>query len=184
METNTIQLALYALIQRFVQRQSLVFEAIKDLRPDWVMEVEHEDNSEFWADWTPETWQSFVLEHARRPATGEWGENKEWEYFLHGHGCRLTHKVTQERIEWDLGSLSTFDRSWFLNYLKSLLDQNTNDEAIATVQVWYENEKKLKPEYKQSYRPLHDAVFPVLEQLYQMGFLSQHQQYYTLVSQG
>jgi hypothetical protein len=177
---NTIQSAIYSLIQSFVQRQSLVLEAISDLRPDKVMRAEHSDDSEFWMQWTFESWQSFVLGFARRPAIGDWGKNKEWEYFLHGDGCRLIHKATRERIEWDLGSLRTFDRYWFVNHLEWLLDQNTVDEAVITVRVWYENEKKLNLRPKPSYRPLSDAVFPVLEQLHQMGFLSQNEQYYTL----
>jgi hypothetical protein len=182
MEMNTIQSAVHSLIQRFVERQSLVLEAMRELRPDLVMHIEHKDNSEFWAGWTPESWQAFVLENARKHNPGSWGENKEWEYFLHGAGCRLIHKVTQERIEWDLGTLSTFDKFWFVNWLQSLLDSNTDDDAVTTIRTWYENEKKLKPERKPSYGPLHDAIFPVLEQLHQLGLLSQQHQYYTLIS--
>jgi hypothetical protein len=182
MELTTIQSASYTLIQRFVQRQALVLEAMRELRPDKVMRFEHEDDSEFWAEWSPECWQAFVLDYARRPALGVWGENKEWEYFLHGDGCRLTHKITGERIGWDLGSLRRFDKNWFANYLQSLIDQNTDDEAVVTIRAWYENEDKLNPKGKPSYFLFYDAVFLVLEQLSQMGFLGQQQQYYTLIS--
>jgi hypothetical protein len=182
MEMNNVQQALYSLVKRYVERQKLVLEVMRDLRPDMIMRIENRGNAEFWATWTRERWQAFVLENARKSATGYWGDNDEWEYRLHGAGCCLTHRKTQEPIEWDLGSLRRFDRFWFVNHLNWLLDQNTEDEAISTVKKWYENEAKLKQPPKPSYGPLHDAVFSMLEQLHQMGLLSQHQQYYTLIS--
>jgi hypothetical protein len=65
-----------------------------------------------------------------------------------------------------------------------LLDHDIDDEVIVAIRVWYKNEKTVKSEHKpfNPYRPLDDAVFPVLEQLHQMGLLTQHRQYYTLIS--
>ncbi len=172
MEMTAIQSAVYALVQRFVQRQTIVLDALRDLRPDLIMRVENRDNAEFWERWTQETWLAFVKEHVRR-STGEWGENNEWEYFLHGPGCRLTHKITKERLEWDLGSLRRFDKNWFLNYLLSLLDQNTNDEALATIRAWYESQEIVNPRNEPSYYLWREAILPILEQLQEMRLLSQ-----------
>ncbi len=179
MELDAIQAIIYCLIQKFVERQSLVLEAIRELRPDKVMRAENDDNSEIWEQWSQEDWQALVLDYARRPAIGNWGENQEWSYFLHGAGCRLIHKVTQERIEWDLGSLQTFDKFWFVNHLQSTID-HTSDEPMIILKGWYENENK--PQQKIIFRPLHDAIFPILEQLYLLGLLSKNEQYYTLLS--
>src|SRR5262245_20079010 len=41
----------------------------------------------------------------------------EWEYFFHGIGCRLTHRVTGEEIETETGE--GFDFFFWLMYLRS-----------------------------------------------------------------
>ncbi|MBC7812315.1 MAG: hypothetical protein H7175_14260, partial [Burkholderiales bacterium] len=117
----------------------------------------------------------------RKPAVGLWGENQEWEYLLHGGGCRLTHTVTQERIEWDASNLRRFDRGWFVNHLKWRLDQPVEDESVSVFKAWYEDVASSKPKVNPSSRPLHDAVFPLLEELAQLGLLSQQQQYFILI---
>lgn len=183
MDLNTIQSATYILIQKFVQRQALVLEALRDLRPDLVIRLENSSKSELPAGYTRESWQALVLDYARRPATGDWGENKEWAYFLHGNGCRLTHKVTQERIEWDWGPLRRFDRFWFANYVKWLVDQDIEDKAIRTIREWYKQGADLGLEHEPTYGPTYDAVFPILEQLCQKGLISKREQYYLLINQ-
>ena len=169
---NAIQSAVYTLIQRFVKRQAIVLDALRDLRPDLIMRVENRNNPEFWDQWTQETWLVFVRKHARQ-STGEWGENNEWEYFLHGPGCRLTHKVTQERLEWDLGSLRRFDKNWFVGYLLSLLDQNNDDKVLATIRNWYDDQEIPNPKNEPVCYLWRKAIFPILEQLHEMGLLSQ-----------
>jgi hypothetical protein len=46
----------------------------------------------------------------------------EWEYYFHGKGCCLTHKVTGEEIDVDFfdDSAEYFDLFFYENYLKSL----------------------------------------------------------------
>lgn len=72
---------------------------------------------------------------SRKPQRGYWGENGEWKYFLHGGGCRLTHRQTGERIEWDAGDLNTFNVDWFVAYLQRLLFQPSDAEDIRTVRL-------------------------------------------------
>jgi hypothetical protein len=156
MEANRIQLALYSLIKRFIQRQSLVKKAIQELRPNWPQR--------------PASW------------SGRWGENDEWEYVLHGIGCGLIHAVTQERLEWDLGPLRRFDRYWFVEHLKWLLDQNIDDEAVAAIREW-RNGMPAIPNSRSVYGAFPDAVFTQLEQLHNLGMLSRfsHGRYYIAI---
>jgi hypothetical protein len=149
METNRIQVALYSLIERFIQRQRLVKKAIQELRPNWPQR--------------PASW------------SGHWGESKEWEYYLHGIGCRLIHTVTQERLEWDLGPLRRFDRYWFVDHLKWLLDQNINDEAVAVIREWRTDMPTI-PNSRSIDGAFSDAVFTQLEQLHKLGMLSRFSQ--------
>src|SRR5262249_16697384 len=46
----------------------------------------------------------------------------EWEYYFHGRGCCLTHRVTGEAIDVDFygDSAEYIDRWFYTNYLKSL----------------------------------------------------------------
>ncbi len=46
----------------------------------------------------------------------------EWEFYFHGRGCCLTHRVTGESIDVDFygDSAEYFDRWFFTNYLRSL----------------------------------------------------------------
>lgn len=173
MEMNAIQSSLYSLIQRFVQRQSLVLEALRDLRPDFFMLGKDEATSKERV--------RVRLEYMRRPAVGNWGENNEWDYFLHGSGCRLTHTITHERLEWDIGSLRRFDGSWFANWLSWLIGQEIEDADVSVFRKWHESQKPLKPENKPAYILFEEAVFPILEQLHEMGLLRRHHQNYTLL---
>ncbi len=74
----------------------------------------------------------------------------EWEYYFHGIGCCLTHKVTGEAIDVDFfdDSADYFDTYFYSNYLKSL-------RSPAPV------EKRLRQLHK-SLRPLNIAVSRLL----------------------
>ncbi|MBZ0294030.1 MAG: hypothetical protein K8L99_15820 [Anaerolineae bacterium] len=167
---NPVQAAIYALIKKFIQRQRIVLEAMRALRPDLVMRTENEG--------TPEEWARLRLEYKSKPAIGEWGS---WEYFLHGDGCRLTHKITGEPIEWDTGDIMRFDRFWFANHLEWQLHLSVEDKNISYIRVWLQNVLGINKEPSPSFGPIKDAVFPVLEELHQIGILTRHEQYYTLI---
>jgi hypothetical protein len=177
METNSVQSALYSLVQKYVERQSIVLSAMRELRPDIALE-----------DWeiTPEERSKLRIEfwRIRKPAVGLWDDNREWEYFVHGGGCRLIHSVTQERIDWDARNLQRFDRSSFVNHLKWRLEQPIEDKAVSIFKAWYEENATSIPKMKPSFGPLHDAVFPMLEELAQLGLLTQQQQYFILIERG
>jgi hypothetical protein len=174
-QLNPVQTALYQAIKRFVQRQSLVLEALKDLRPDLVMETADEG--------TPQEQAEMRKTYIRQPSTGYWGKNREWEYLLHGSGCRLVNVATKENIQWDVGDLHRFDRFWFVNYLEWLLDSDVVDKDVSRIRGWLEKQLETRTETKPSYGPLQDIIFPILEELRELGILSQDEQYYTLVEE-
>lgn len=152
--TNVLQTAVHVLVIEFVHKQSLVLQAMRDLRPDIVMR--------YTGDGTPEERARLTGTLRRRPARGTWGNHNEWEYFLHGGGCRLTHTVTCEQIEWDVGALNRFDRSWFVNYVDSMLNREVISESISVVKSYCENADV----------SLEELLFSVLAQLSDACILS------------
>ena len=123
---NELETAIYTLIQQFIKRQEVVLEAMKDLRPDKVIRARGGDMKR-----ASELTLQFY--HERPSPIGYWGTNDEWAFYLHGMGCRLTHTITGEKLEWDVGDLNRFDKNWFLNYVRWLLEQDTTNSAVKIV---------------------------------------------------
>ena len=101
--------SMYRLVTLFVSRQSLVFQAIKKLRPQILVSTQALDK------------QQIELPRGSRfdtPQTGYWGADEEWRYYLHGLGCRIVNTTTQEPIEWNAPELQSFDKYWFINWLR------------------------------------------------------------------
>jgi hypothetical protein len=118
------QLAVYRLVERFVERQKIVFDAMIELHPILM----------FRAGVIPESQLSPITRARGKPSiifVGDWGGAKEWNYFLHGAGCRLIHKITNEPIDWDAPDTQRFDRHWFFVWVKWLLGQADNAELAA-----------------------------------------------------
>lgn len=65
-----------------------------------------------------------ALGHPPVPQSGPVPGLPEWEYYFHGKGCCLTHKVTGEAIDVDFfdDSAEYFDLWFYQNHLKSLRD--------------------------------------------------------------
>lgn len=165
-----VQTAFHVLVERFVQRQSLVLDAMKELRPDLVQWAQGKIMMQEWIE---------AMQEGEQPAQkGYWGKEDEWEYFLHGLGCRLTHTVTQEPLEWDVGDLRTFDRFWFMHWLEWLLYQDTEIESVCVVKAWLETESRDKG------KPLQEMIFTALEWLQYAEILSEldSQYKYMLIS--
>ncbi len=188
-QLSSLEASMLSLVKLFVERQAIVLDTMRDLRPDIIMQIEKRDNSEFWAGWTRESWQAFVLENIRKPATGYWGDNNEWAYFLHGGGCRLTHTKTGEIIQWDAGSLRRFDWHWFVDYLNWLLKgrfENNEDVRRVKLALHYVevNDDEWTQQVADHRLKLEAQVFPILEQLVEKGFLSKKGQgtSYTLMT--
>jgi hypothetical protein len=65
-----------------------------------------------------------ALGHPQVPQSGPVPGLPEWEYYFHGKGCCLTHRVTGEEIDVDFfdDSAEYFDLWFYENHLKSLRD--------------------------------------------------------------
>ena len=125
MALNPIQSGIYSLLRKFISRQEIASELLKELRPDLMSTLG----------------QKVVQpnkEYIQATQIGRWGENKEWSYFIHGRGCRLIHKTTGERIEWTAPDLKRFDPHWFVNWIEWALSKESEFEGIAVVRLYIE----------------------------------------------
>jgi hypothetical protein len=61
--------------------------------------------------------------------SGIW--NGEWQYYFHGHGCRLTHIQTGEYFDWDASDPRHFYAREFAGHLKWRVEKQPNDPDIA-----------------------------------------------------
>ncbi len=102
---------LYTVLLLFVQRQRIVYDLLKELRPDFLINLDALTESEL------DEFVDMTIKYQHIPGSGFWGQDNEWEYWIHGRGCQITHVVTQERIEWDTIDPLVFDRYWFTNYV-------------------------------------------------------------------
>jgi hypothetical protein len=119
-EKKLVKQELYKAIIYFIERQKLVAQAMLDLGLDlgliarfgaiawvsgtWILDDEKRawldqlDKLFVGAEFVPgeEALIEAIKRNAERqyPQRGTWGENDEWEYYLHGGGCLLTNKET------------------------------------------------------------------------------------------
>ena len=147
-----IESIMYSLVKQYLERQGLVLEALRELRPDLLSESEGEKR------------RRPSKEYVRLSQAGRWGKNKEWDYFIHGRGCRLTHSMTREPIEWNDPDLTRFDPHWFVNWVDWWLHQENQNATLQYV------ERQLEDHHM----PLLDFVFGILNQLRDKGLLSFH----------
>jgi hypothetical protein len=149
---DTLLSSVYFFIERFVQRQQLCLEVIQEYRPHFLDPTKHRPTKEY----------------ASATQLGDWGPNREWKYFLHGGGCRLTHTITGEMIDWDAPDLYRFDQYSFVIWLDWSLKQNLffrqpeEERAILTISAMIN---------QQNERIFRKEIFEVLEQLSQQGKL-------------
>ena len=156
---------LYKAITYFIGRQELVAQAMLDLDLDldlvarfgaiaWVSGTwDLEDGgTRVWLDRldklfvrdesTPE--EEALIAALKRNADrgysqrGSWGENGEWEYYLHGKGCQLTHKKTWEQIDWNCPNRKTFDPFFFEAHLRWQLASSVHKGDLRHMAMWVE----------------------------------------------
>jgi hypothetical protein len=145
-----LQTAVHELIKRFVERQSIVLEALRDLRPDMIMRIERRGS--------PKDCTEMRQKYSKASNIGYWGKNNEWAYRLHGIGCHLTHTKTGEIIGWDVGSLKRFDWYWFIDHLEWLLNTDIERSDVRIVRA----ELSASEIDRDTLRKL---ILPILEQL-------------------
>lgn len=123
---KNVHTQLYRLIQQFINRQEIVFQALKDLRPQILISTGAITRHEI-----------KVLQKSRFyfPQIGFWGEDNTWKYFIHGLGCKLIHVKTKEPLEWNAPNLNSFDIYWLSNWLKWYLESNKDNEILHIAKV-------------------------------------------------
>ncbi len=114
---------LLPVILMYVERQAIVKTALQELCPE-IIEYKLTNDHDKYMDFlsTP---------HPNRRSSGFWGDQKQWDYFVHGFGCWLTHTITGEPIDWDAPDVNVFDyykferyAIWFNNLTGYFLDSN------------------------------------------------------------
>ena len=154
LELNSYQSAIWALVNRYLARQVVVCSALKELRPDILILAEGKRSVD-------ELLQARAS-YAKAPQSGLWGKDNEWRYFVHGKGCKLTHIITNEPLEWDAPDLTAFDKWWFVNYLEWLIRFKPNDASVRVTVAQMNDEKT----------DIRESVFEILEQLLTLGLLA------------
>lgn len=170
-----LQSSIYELIKIYVERQSLVLEVLREIRPDFIIRAEGKISDQF----TRDEWQAFVRKYASQSGHGFWGENDEWAYRQHGIGCHLTHTVTGEIIGWDLGSLKRFDGHWFADYVYWMLNADTVvDDNINIIKAKFNPTSSNHMDYRFE---LYNFIEPILVDLEEAGRLRKKNHECTLV---
>lgn len=104
-------------IKQFVQRQELIKQAITDLG---ITENDLSNSG-------PLSWTQKNI-----PQEGIWARDQQWQYFLHGKGCRLSNLATGEVIDWN--STSRFainiDPYVFIDHLNWRIKQGDSFQHI------------------------------------------------------
>ncbi|WP_017326303.1 hypothetical protein [Synechococcus sp. PCC 7336] len=151
MALNLIQSEIYFLLKRFVDRQRIAFDLLKTVRPDLISMSEGKISRP-------------SKEYIKSTSLGDWGDNKEWTYLIHGRGCRLIHKETDERIEWNAPDLNRFDPYWFTNWVQWALSSKSKFVEIPTIRLRLE----------QNNENLTNLIFKTLDELKKSGEINYH----------
>ena len=126
-EYDDVLRAVYTLIKHFVERQAIVYQAMCDLAPHWIMTYDGRN-----AEMKPRAWKQFVAQCQQIPHTGFWGCDKEWLYLIRNNFCSLSHTTTEEILVWELGDLRQFDTESLMAHVQWLMSENNNPQ-IATL---------------------------------------------------
>jgi len=152
-DIHSLEVSIFNLIQRFIERQQVTFEAFKALRPA-IIEAEHINCDE-------EKLIKILNMYMDEPWKGHW---QEWSYHFQGAGCRLISSKTSEIIEWEASDVNTFDRYWFVNWLEWLWMFHPHDDGLVMLKDFF------------SYRPnrydLYEIIFPMLKVLAMEGYIT------------
>jgi hypothetical protein len=122
MELTALQRFVWALISTYIDRQSLVKQALYTLKPS-IFYVGQSSLS-------VEELVVLVQTDAKVPSTGYLYLDDKWEYYLHGSGCKLVNQDTLEPLEWDAPDVEIFDRYWFAVYATWWINTGQLDQKI------------------------------------------------------
>lgn len=128
---NNVKQIILEIIPLYISRQHLVHRAIEELRPDLLMLADDVPKEKMIEKHLQA--REVFAQYSHVPQSGIWeAEDGEWDYFIHGLGCRIINRISQEPIEWAAPNLSTFLPEWFINWAKWYL---TSSETLQDVSV-------------------------------------------------
>jgi hypothetical protein len=116
MDLTIVDRAILNLVDRFLDRQHLVFDLLQEIRPDFFGKA-------------PRPTKAYISARQR----GTWGRESEWMYYVHGGGARIVHVHSDEPIEWDSPDLLRFDPNWFAGWVEWWLRRKCEEEQIRQV---------------------------------------------------
>ncbi|MBI3173502.1 MAG: hypothetical protein HYZ25_07275 [Chloroflexi bacterium] len=119
-------------ISYYIEGQKIVAQALSDLGFNINIFGDPNDKQ---AREEIEKWLAHVSEISQK---GIWvdSDNNEWEYYVHGGGCRLTNVSTREPIEWDVPNLDTFDPFFFHDNLFWQFRAENRYDKVGAVLFW------------------------------------------------
>ena len=139
MELSITQRAIYLSVKQFVLRQQIVQHAMLDIRPD-LLEIAETGKLD-------SALLVKVKHYMSVPQQGLWVGDPEWQYYIHGRGCKLINVITQEPLNWDPPDVLTFDKYWFIDYLRWLGNSNTDTadfiDVIKEITALIEGEQQI-----------------------------------------
>lgn len=129
---NNLKRQLFYLVEIFVTRQAIVKKAMQELRPDLLLRYDKSIST------------IELIEIAKAylgtPFRGVWQDDNDWNYYIHGAGCRLTNMDTGEPLEWAAPNLDEFYDEWFLTWLNWYVENHEASEEIQKLQNMQNNE--------------------------------------------
>ncbi|MBZ0318927.1 MAG: hypothetical protein K8L91_21105 [Anaerolineae bacterium] len=147
---NKLQSEIFSLLKAYIERQKIVLAALNDLKPYILPTAQGSKQVKEILD---------LLEQSKDvPFRGNWGQNNEWFYYIHGYGCRLIHNDNKEPIEWDAPNINSVNVNWFINWLKWFIEMTKIEDPVLSE----------LPKYEFS---LDALVYSVLEELKQKNLI-------------
>ncbi len=164
-------------IAHFIARQKLVAQVMQDLDINlddvgkwgaliWGQQGTQESFPPLptsTSDEAREFWKALQRAKSRRAVIqqGIWSKSKEWIYFLHGGGCRLSNTFTGEVIDWDCPDVESFDPYSFLNHLSWRLEVE-EEYSLKRIREWISNKAE----------PLEESILELLNQMVEDGLIN------------
>lgn len=156
-EITFIKQELYKAITYFIKRQQLVAQLMIDLGLDleevgkwgaltWASGSGIAKESRLNSDKDVLNKDQEVFDVIKRASerklsqSGIWSNKNEWEYFLHGRGCRLRNVNTEETITWNCPSVLVFDPYFFLDHLKWRIDTHYREDELYHIRKWLQQQ--------------------------------------------
>lgn len=120
-----------SMIEKYIARQQLVWEAIVELRPDKVAMARFVGRREV----SFEEVLALAEQYKDAPYSGHWNKHGNWRYLIHGNGCRLKNVERGEILDWDAPDREVFDQYFFVYWFMWSIQQEQHNRNITEAEV-------------------------------------------------